>query len=159
MTKEQRTVVLDYIKNIMTELDTRHACEMKELVSRHQIERRKKESEMSGLSAGLNDEAQPALFVVPVVAVEPVAMELPIRQFVDERHLYPKGRIHTLQGLGERPKRFRDDVTDVQEYFYPKGGRITFRGTQIGTIDISNKGFAGRWLTVHEAKTLHQGKE
>jgi len=155
MTNEQRTVVLDYIKNIMTELDTRHAREMGELVSRHQAERRKKESEMSGLSAGLNDDAQPALFVVPVVAVEPVAS----RQFVDEQHLYPKGRIHTLQGQGERLKRFRDDVTDVQEYFYPKGGRITLRGTQIGTIDTSDKGFAGRWLTVHEAKTLHQGKK
>ena len=155
MTNEQRTVLLEHIKNIMTELDTRHACEMGELVSRHQAERRRKESEMSGLSAGLNDDAQPALFVVPVVAVEPVAS----RQFVDEQHLYPKGRIHTLQGMGERPKRFRDDVTDVQEYFYPKGGRITFRGTQIGTIDTSNKGFSGRWLTVHEAKTLHQGKK
>jgi hypothetical protein len=62
MTNEQRTVVLDYIKNIMTELDTRHAREMGEIVSRHQSERRKKESEMSALSAGLNDDAQPALF-------------------------------------------------------------------------------------------------
>ena len=155
MTNEQRTVLLDHIKNIMTELDTRHACEMGELVSRHQRERRAKENEMSALSAGLNDNAQPALFVVPVVAVEPVAS----RQFVDEQHLYPKGRINTLQGQGERLKRFRDDVTDVQEYFYPKGGRITLRGTQIGTVDTSDKGFAGRWLTVHEAKTLHQGKK
>ncbi len=155
MTNEQRTVLLDHIKNIMTELDTRHACEMGELVSRHQAERRVQENKMSALSAGLNDNAQPALFVVPVVAVEPVAS----RQFVDEQHLYPKGRINTLQGQGERLKRFRDDVTDVQEYFYPKGGRITLGGTQIGTIDTSDKGFAGRWLTVHEAKTLHQGKK
>jgi hypothetical protein len=155
MTNEQRTVLLEHIKNIMTELDTRHAREMGELVSRHQAERRVQENKMSALSAGLNDDAQPALFVVPVVAVEPVAS----RQFVDEQHLYPKGRIHTLQGQGERPWRFRDDVTDVQEYFYPKGGRITFRGTQIGTIDTSDKGFAGRWLTVHEAKALHQGKK
>jgi hypothetical protein len=155
MTNEQRTVLLEHIKNIMTALDTRHAREMGELVSRHQAERRVQENKMSALSAGLNDDDQPALFVVPVVAVEPVAS----RQFVDEQHLYPKGRIHTLQGMGERPKRFRDDVTDVQEYFYPKGGRITFRGTQIGTIDTSNKGFSGRWLTVHEAKTLHQGKK
>jgi hypothetical protein len=58
MTNEQRAVLLDHIKNIMTELDTRHAYEMKELNTRHQAERRVQENKMSALSVGLNDDAQ-----------------------------------------------------------------------------------------------------
>jgi hypothetical protein len=150
MTNEQRTVLLEHIKNIMTELDTRHAREMGELVSRHQSERRRKESEMSGLSAGLNDDAQPALFVVPVVAVEPVAD----RPFPDEQHLYVGSRINALRGQGERPRRWRGDVV---EYFYPKGGKVKKAGPDIGTIERKDGSFVGTWLTVHEAKSLYRG--
>ena len=153
MTNEHRTVLLDHIKNTMMKLDERHALESKEMSIRHDVERRKTENEMQRFSAGINDDAQPALFVVPVA---PVA---PSRQFVDEQHLYPKGRINTLQGKGDRLKRFRDEAAGVQEYFYPKGGRITLSGTQIGTVDITDGFFVGRWLTVYEAQALHQGKK
>ena len=150
MTNEQRTVLLDHIKNIMTELDTRHAREMGELVSRHNAERRAKENEMPALSAGLNDNAQPALFVVPVVAVEPVAD----RPFPDEQHLYVGSRINFLRGQGERPRRWRGDVV---EYFYPKGGKVKKGGPDIGTIERKDGSFVGTWLTVHEAKSLYRG--
>ena len=153
MTNEQRTLCLEHIKNTMLELDVRHAGESAKMLLRHNAERREKEGEMQRFSAGINDNAQPALFVVPVA---PVA---PSRQFVNEQHLYPKGRIHTLQGQGDRPWRFRDEAAGVQEYLYPKGGRITFSGTQIGTVDITDGFFVGRWLTVYEAQALHQGKK
>ena len=149
MTNEQRTVLLDHIKNIMTELDTRHAREMGELVSRHNAERRAKENEMSALSAGLND-AQPALFIVPIAAVEPVAD----RPFPDEQHLYVGSRINALRGQGERPRRWRGDVV---EYFYPKGGKVKKAGPDIGTIERKDGCFVGTWLTVYEAKSLYRG--
>jgi hypothetical protein len=142
MTNEQRTVLLEHIKNIMTELDTRHAREMGELVSRHQAERRKKESEMSGLSAGLNDDAQPALFVVPVVASVPVTD----RPFPDEQHLYKGGRLDTMRNGEPRPKRWREDA---MEYFYTAAGRVT-RKTKAGTAEFLNGIFCGRWFTVDE---------
>jgi len=150
MTKQQRTVLLDHIKNIMTELGTRHAREMGELVSRHQTERRKEENEMSGLSAGLNDDAYLALLVVPVVAVEPVAD----RPFPDEQHLYVGSRINVLRGQGKRPRRWRNDVV---EYFYLRGGKIKKAGPDIGTIECKDGSFVGTWLTVYEAKSLYRG--
>jgi hypothetical protein len=150
MTNEQRTVLLDHIKNIMTELDTRHACEMGELVSRHQAERRVQENKMSALSAGLNDDALPALFVVPIVAFEPEAD----RPFPDEQHLYVGSRINALRGQGQRPRRWRGDVV---EYFYPKGGKVKKAGPDIGTIESNNGSYVGTWLTVHEAKSLYRG--
>lgn len=150
MTKESRLVLLDHMKNMMTELDTRHACEMGELVSRHQSERRKKESEMLPFSIDLNDDAQPALFVVPVVAVELVAD----RPFPDEQHLYVGSRINALRGQGKRPRRWRDDVV---EYFYPKGGKVKKAGPDIGTIERKDGSFVGTWLTVYEAKSLYRG--
>ena len=150
MTNEQRTVLLDHIKNIMTELDTRHAREMGELVSRHQAERRVQENKMSALSAGLNDDAQPALFVVPVVASVPAAD----RPFPDEQHLYVGSRINALRGQGQRPRRWRGDVV---EYFYPKGGKVKKAGPDMGTIERHNGSYVGTWLTVHEAKSLFRG--
>jgi len=149
MTDEQRTVLLDHIKNIMTELDTRHGREMGELVSRHNAERREQENKMSALSAGLNA-AQPALFIVPVAAVEPVAD----RPFPDEQHLYVGSRINVLRGQGERPRRWRGDVV---EYFYPKGGKVKKAGPDIGTIERKDGAFVGTWLTVYEAKSLYRG--
>jgi len=142
MTNEQRTVLLDHIKNIMTELDTRHSREMGELVSRHNAERREQENKMSALSAGLNDNAQPALFVVPVVAVEPVAD----RTFPDEQHLYKGGRLDTMRNGESRPKRWRGDSV---EYFYTAAGRVT-RKTEAGTAEFLNGIFCGRWFTVDE---------
>ena len=152
MTNEQRTVLLDYIKNIMTSLDTRHACEMGDLINRHQNERREKENEMMRLSAGLDCETQPALFVVPVVAVEQVDN----RPFPDEQHLYVGSRINALRGQGERPRRWRGDVV---EYFYSKGGKLKHSGTAIGTVERKDGCFVGSWLTVQEAKSLYRGEK
>jgi len=151
MTNEIRTVVLDYIKNIMTELDTRHAREMGELVSRHQAERRKKESEMPGLSAGLNDDAQPALFVVPVVAVEPVAD----KPFPNEQRFFKGGRPNVMRNGKERPKRWRNN-SEV-EYFYPAAGKVTMK-TEVGTPDFESGAFSGRWFTYQERQSI-EGKK
>ena len=141
MTDEQRTVLLDHIKNIMTELDTRHGREMGELVSKHNAERREQENKMSALSAGLNA-AQPALFIVPVAAVEPVAD----RPFPDEQHLYKGGRLNMMRNGDPRPKRWRGDAV---EYFYTAAGRVT-RKTKAGTPEFLNDIFCGRWFTVDE---------
>lgn len=152
MTNEQRTVLLDHIKNTMMKLDERHALESKEMSIRHDVERRKTENEMMRFSAGLDCETQPALFVVPVVAVEQVNN----RPFPDEQHLYVGSRINALRGQGERPRRWRGDVV---EYFYPKGGKLKHSGTAIGTIERKDGCFVGSWLTVQEAKSLYRGEK
>ena len=151
MTNEQRIVLLDYTKNIMTELDTRHAYEMENLRSIHQSERRERENYVMRFSAGLDCETQPALFVVPVVACE----QVDDRPFPDEQHLYIGSRINTLRGQGERRRRWRGDVV---EYFYPKGGKLKQEGPSIGTIERKDGRFAGCWLTVQEAKSLYRGE-
>jgi hypothetical protein len=146
MTNEQRIVLLDHIKNIMTELDTRHACEMGELVSRHQAERRVQENKMSALSAGLNDDAQPALFVVPVVAVKP---------FPNEQRFFKGGRLNVMKNGKERPKRWRNN-SEV-EYFYPAAGKVTMK-TEVGTPDFESGAFSGRWFTCQERQSI-EGKK
>ena len=146
MTNEQRTVLLDYIKNIMTELDTRHAREMGELVSRHQAERRVQENKMSALSAGLNDDAQPALFIGPVSAVNP---------FPNEQRFFKGGRLNVMKNGKERPKRWRNN-SEV-EYFYPAAGKVTMK-TEVGTPDFESGAFCGRWFTCQERQSI-EGKK
>ena len=148
MTNEHRTVLLDYIKNTMMKLDERHALESKEMSIRHGVERRKTENEMMRFADGINDNAQPALFVVPVAPVDD-------RPFPNEQHLYIGSRINTLRGQGERRRRWRGDVV---EYFYPKGGKLKQEGLSIGTIEREDGRFSGCWLTVQEAKSLYRGE-
>lgn len=149
MTNEQRAVLLDHIKNTMMKLDERHALESKEMSIRHDVERRKTENEMQRFSAGIYDDGQPGLFVVPVAPVDD-------RPFPDEQHLYVGSRINALRGQGERPRRWRGDVV---EYFYPKGGKLKHSGTAIGTVERKDGCFVGSWLTVQEAKSLYRGEK